>query len=202
MSFILLAAVCAAAAAAAGAFAGRRSAVNESEPDADKKNATPVEAPAARAFANDALSLDVGDVVSVGTEERWLAGALALRDGEHLVAALFIAPEGKRNDAVCAFSSPRRELLWLTPHAVEIGAEPPSAIELDGIVMRRRARVPVTVARYGQDTPDVGEQAVFAEYEAGGGATGVVIRGANAAWGWSGKRVDEGAYDRMGKGEA
>ena len=42
----------------------------------------------------------------------------------------------------------------------------------------------------------------FAEYEAGGGATGVVVRAPNAALGWVGKRIDEGAYDRMGKGDA
>lgn len=196
MSFILIAAVCAAAAAAAGAFAGRRSAADA----AGDKKAPPPDAPPPRPFANESVALEVGDVVSVGGEERWLSGALSLRDGDDLIAALFVAPEGKRNDAVCAFSSPRREIFWLTPHAVEIGAEPPSSLELDGIVMRRRARVPVLVARYGQDTPAVGDQAVFAEYEAGGGAVGVVIRTADAAWGWAGKRIDDGAYDRMGKG--
>jgi hypothetical protein len=144
----------------------------------------------------------VGDVVSVDGDERWLAGALALRDGDALVAALFVAPEGKRNDAVCAFSSPRREILWLAPIDVEIGPEPPTALELDGIVMRRRARVPVGVTRHGQDAPDIGDQAVFAEYEAGGGAAGVVLRTPGGARGWVGKRVDEGTYDRMGKGEA
>ncbi len=197
MSFILIAAVCAAAAAAAGAFAGRRSSAAEAP---GTKKAPPPDAPPPRPFENDSMALEIGDVVSMGGDERWLSGALSLRDGEHLVAALFFAPEGKRNDAVCAFCSPRREIFWLTPHAVEIGSEPPSSLELDGIVMRRRARVPVVVGRHGQDTPDVGEQAVFAEYEAGGGSVGVVLRTQSSALGWVGKRVDDGAYDRMGKG--
>jgi len=197
MSFILLAAACAAAAAAAGVFAGRRSAASEDE---EKGKAPALPAPLPKPFAQDAVGLEIGDVVSVAGEERWLSGALSLRDGEHLVAALFFAPEGRRNDAVCAFSSPRREILWLTPHAVEIGAEPPSSIELDGIVMRRRARVPVSIVRHAEDTPDLGDQAIFAEYEAGAGSVGVVIRASRGALGWVGKRVEDGAYDCMGKG--
>lgn len=199
MSFIFLAAVCAAAAAAAGVLSGRRRAAGGAETEAAK--AAPPPPPPPRPFANDAVAFDIGDVVSAGGEERWLAGALSLRDGDYLVAALFFAPEGKRNDAICAFSSPRREILWLTPHPVEIGAEPPSSLELDGIVMRRRARVPVGVSRHAQDTPDVGEQAIFAEYEAGGGAVGVVLRSHHVALGWVGRRIDDGAFERMGKGD-
>lgn len=196
MSFFLIAAVCAVAAAAAGVAVERK---RGGRPAADSTPPDPPPPPASP-FAADGLGVDLGDVVSVEGVERWLSGALELRDGEHLVAALFVAPEGSRYDAVCAFAAPRREVLWLSPVPVQIGSEPPSSIELDGIVMQRRARVPVEVKRHGQGAPDVGQRAMFAEYEATARASGVVVHAPGSALAWAGRRLDPDEIDRMGKG--
>jgi hypothetical protein len=197
VSLILLAAVAAVAAAAAGVAVERRRA---SKKGAEEDAAAAAEAPLAP-FANDGLPVGLGDVVSSDGQERWLAGALELRDGEHLVAVLFVAPEGSGTEAVCAFAPPRREILWLTPRTVDVAAEPPTAIELGGVVMQRRARVPARVKRHGQGTPDLGDLATFAEYHAGGREVGVVLRAPGIVLAWSGRRLDPDEYDRMGKGE-
>jgi hypothetical protein len=198
VSFLLLATVCAFAAAAAGVAVERRRGKEASGPD---EVPPPPDAKAVDPFADDGLPFGLGDVVSAQGTERWLAGALELRDGPHLVAVLFLAPEGEGHAAVCAFSSPRRDIFWLAPQTAEVGAEPPSAIELGGIVMQRRARVPGVVRRHGQGAPEVGDQATFAEYTSGTRDVAVVLRGPLGALAWSGQRVDPDAYDRMGRGE-
>lgn len=202
MSFFLIAAMCAVAAAAAGVAVERSRGRDDGEDDDDDARASRRPAPPASPFAGAGLAVDLGDVVSSGGTERWLAGALDLRDGGHLVAAIFVAPEGSRQEAVCAFPAPRRDLLWLSPVAIEIVGEPPSALELGGVVMQRRARLPVTVRRHGQGAPDPGETATWAEYASTSRASGVVLCARGVALAWAGRRLDADEYDRMGRGEA
>jgi hypothetical protein len=146
------------------------------------------------------LPVDLGDVVSFDREERWLAGAILARDGGNVVGVLFLAPEGARVEAVAAFPAPRRELYWLSQVDLESGMEPPTSAEFAGVVMQRRARVPVSLARLGQGAPHVGEAGIWAEYEAAAGARAVLIRTARGTFAWSGAHCDEGEWDRMGRG--
>jgi len=205
VSFFLFAAFCAVAAAAAGVAVERRRDPDgrpgpEGPPDGDP--AAGAAARVASPFEGAGLAMGLGDVVSADGAERWLAGAIELREGDHLVAVLFFAPEGARLDVVCAFAAPRRDVLWLSPVPVEVGAEPPSSIELGGVVMNRRARLPVSARRHGQGAPDVGELATFAEYEASARAAGVVLRGPGVALAWSGRRLEPEELDRMGRGDS
>ena len=196
MSFLLLATVCAFAAAAAGVAVERRRGRGDGPPAP-----APPPVVAVDPFARTGLSLGLGDVVSAEGTERWLAGAIELRDGDHLVAVLFVAPEGAAHVAVCAFVAPRREIFWLAPRPVEVGAEPPSSIDLGGLVMQRRARVPSATRVHGRGAPDVGPVATFAEYHAGSRDVGVVLRSEGATLAWVGRRLDPDEFDRMGKGE-
>ncbi len=89
MSFLILATVCAFAAAAAGVAVERRRGRGEAPPGPPSLPTAAVDP-----FAREGLPVGLGDVVSAEGGERWLAGAIELRDGEHLVAVLFLAPEG------------------------------------------------------------------------------------------------------------
>jgi hypothetical protein len=140
--------------------------------------------------------------VSKAHVERWLAGALIATEGETLIGALFIAPEGVREEAVLAYPMPRREIGWLSPTPLEIGSEPPTALEIGGIVMQRRRRLFVSLQRLGSGAPRLGERAIWAEYEATGRAVGLVLRGDLATVAWAGTRFEPGEYDRMGSGAA
>jgi hypothetical protein len=199
VSFFLIAAMCAVAAAAAGVAVERSRGERDDDDDGGPASGG---APPPSPFAGRGLVIDLGDVVSSKGAERWLAGALELRDGEHLLAALFFAPEGSRQEAVCAFPAPRRELLWLSPAPIDATGEPPTAIELGGVVMQRRARLPVSVRRHGQGAPDVGDTATLAEYASTSRAAGLVLATRGLTLGWAGRRLEPDEYDRMGRGEA
>lgn len=144
------------------------------------------------------LGLSLGDVVSAEGEERWLAGAILARD-TNIVAAVFIAPEGLAHRAVVAFPLPDRRIQWLAPADVDSPAEPPATLEIGGMVMRRRARLPVNLDRLGQGAPNVGASGVFSVYEAGGREAAVVITSEGKSFAWFGRHLDEGEYDRMGR---
>jgi hypothetical protein len=160
--------------------------------DTSKKVAEP------SAFAG--LPLDLGDVISADGEERWLAGALVAREDTRVVSALFLAPEGGSLHAIAAFAAPRREIYWLAPAGIECPETPPATLEIDGESFARRGRLPVTVDRLGQGAPHLGETALWATYEAGGRDVALVIVSAGKAYCWKGRRLDEGEYDRLGKG--
>ncbi len=210
MSFLLVAAMIAAASAAGAAFArrGPRAADRkEGSPDpAAAKVAAPKPPYAAppklderAVFAR--LPVSLGDVVSFDREERWLAGAIVARDGNEVVGAVFLAPEGVRLEAVAAFPAPRREIFWLSPIEVDSGIEPPTSADFGGVVMQRRSRIPVTLTRMGQGAPHIGETGIWAEYEAAAGARALLLRSAAGVFAWSGAHCDEGEWDRMGRGE-
>ena len=153
------------------------------------------------ASANPLLSfgLGLGDVVSAEGEERWLAGAIVARDTK-VVAAVYIAPEGLGHRAVVVFPKPEQTIQWLAPTEIASPQEPPATLEIGGITMHRRARLPVYLDRLGQGTPSVGPSGVFAMYEAGGREAAVVITSEGKCLAWFGRRLEEGEYDRMGGG--
>jgi hypothetical protein len=145
------------------------------------------------------LPLALGDVVSSGAEERWLAGAIVAREGGQVIAALFLAPEGSKQHAVAAFAPPRRDIWWMAPADLVSPAEPPATVELRGVAMPRKARLPVTLERLGQGAPDVGEDGLWAVYGQGRDVA-VVIASLGKAHAWVGARLEEGEYDRLGGG--
>jgi hypothetical protein len=149
------------------------------------------------AFAN--LPLALGDVVSSGAEERWLAGAVVAREGGRVIGALFLAPEGVVHKAVAVFAPPRKDIWWMSPVEVACPDEPPTTIELGGVAMPRKGRVPVVLDRVGQGAPQVGEDGIWAAYDSGRDVA-IVITSHGRAYAWSGTRLDEHEYDRLGGG--
>jgi hypothetical protein len=206
---LALAAVAALGASAAGGFfaASRR------KPDPGEKGSKDEDggegrgarkAPAAKKKpAKDlfeGLPLSLGDVVVVDHEERWLAGALVAKEGDKAIAAVFFAPEGAKTKMVAAFAQPRREILWLAQSRADSPPEPPASIEIGGVAMTRRGRLPVVLSRHGQGVPAVGETGVLAEYEGGADEVAVVVTSEGRALAWSGRKIEEAQYDRLGSG--
>jgi hypothetical protein len=212
MSFTLIMAVTAAVAATMGYMAARRKGEDAEEeeeehtppkddpPKGAKKAAKKPPAPADPKAIFAGMPLTLGDVVSAEHEERWLAGALVAREDGRVLAALFLAPEGKKLSAVAAFAPPRREIFWMESAELTSPDEPPATIELGEVAMRRKGRLPVTLERLGQGAPAVAEEGIWAVYEGGGRDVAVVIVSQGRAHAWAGKRLEEDEYDRLGEG--
>jgi hypothetical protein len=147
------------------------------------------------------LPLALGDVVSLssGVEERWLAGALVARENGQVIGALFLAPEGATLKSVAAFAPPRRDLYWMSPAALTSPDEPPATIELGGVALQRKGRLPVALERLGQGAPKVGPEGIWAMYERGRDVALVVVS-QGEAHAWVGTRLEEEEYDRLGGG--
>jgi hypothetical protein len=201
---LVVIAVTAAVAASLGYLASRRR--EEAAEPSGKKPASPESPKDDEAEAKEepapatlkGLSLALGDVVSAEGEERWLAGVIVARDGQRVAAGVFIAPEGIGHRAVVAFSPPERHLFWLAPAEVTTPSEPPATLEIGNVAMRRRGRVPVTLARAGTGAPSVGTSGILATYESTGREVALVLTSEGRTLAWSGVRLDEGEYDRMG----
>jgi hypothetical protein len=213
MSFTLLLAVTAAVAASMGYLAAKK---HGDEPDAghdrerekDGGEAPPPEKPAAKPAKKPApaasspfadLPLALGDVVTSGPEERWLAGALVAREGGRVIGAVFLAPEGTVHKAVAVFAPPRKDVWWMSPAEVEAPGEPPATMEIAGVAMPRKGRLPVSLERLGQGAPAVGDDGLWAVYDRGRDVA-LVVASQGKAHAWSGVRLDEDEYDRLGGG--
>lgn len=146
------------------------------------------------------LPLALGDVVSDGHEERWLAGALVAREQGRVLSALFLAPEGAKLSAVAVFAAPRKDIYWMDPAELDVTEEPPATIELAGIAFRRKARLPVTIERLGQGAPSLGEEAIWGVYDGGPAEVAVVLVSEGRVHAWQGRKLDEDRYDRLGEG--
>lgn len=223
MSFTLLLAVTAAVAASMGYLAARKHGEEDSAPDSGdrkdrgekdeksdkkkddrKKNESdaPPPKPAKKAAVGSpfaALPLSLGDVVSANHDERWLAGAVVARDGGKVIGALFLAPEGVEHKAVAVFAPPRKDIWWMSPAEISSPNEPPATIELEGVALPRKGRLPVTLERVGQGAPQVGDEGIWAAYDRGK-EVAIVIASQGKAWAWTGIRLEEEDYDRLGGG--
>ncbi|MDI1448726.1 hypothetical protein [Polyangium sp. 6x1] len=207
MSLVAIA-VTAAVAASLGYLASRRresargevDAPDESKLQGDKKKPRELKAPAP-ADPLAGLGLALGDVVSAEGDERWLAGAIVARE-QALAAVIFVAPEGLAHHVVALVPAASRVILWLSPEAVDSPPEPPGTLEIRGMAMQRRSRLPVTFERLGQGAPTVGPSGILAVYEAGGREVALVVTSEGKALAWAGRRLDESEYDRMGRGDA
>jgi hypothetical protein len=155
------------------------------------------------------LPCTLGDVVLLADgAEAWLAGAVLFReraadrdesgDVTRTVAALFVAPESGRERAVYARAAPGESLDWmwpLSPDALTVGAEPPSAVEHDGDRFERVRRMPFGLERVGDDAPELGATGVVGEYEGGAGARLVIVIGATSTRAWKGHRLGPGLFE-------
>jgi hypothetical protein len=153
----------------------------------------------------EGLPCSLGDVVVrvAQRDEAWLAGALVFEEARPC-AVLFIAPEAGGDRGLYARHAQGAGLVWLAPvEQSASGGEPPHVIERDGQRYERTRRLPVRVRRLGTGAPDVGAEAVVAEYSGSGGARLVVVAGAKATLTWAGEALAEGEFDVLpGGGES
>jgi hypothetical protein len=141
----------------------------------------------------------LGDVVmrTLDGAEAWLGGAIVLLE-DAPAAVLFVAPDAAGERAIYARPRPSVELAWLMPvrrDALTVGAEPPSAIEIDGVRFERRRRLPLRAQRVGTGAPDVGGTTIVGEYGAASGEVAIVLVAEGVARAWRGRRLEEGEYE-------
>lgn len=159
---------------------------------------------ASTAPRNDSLTpfpFRIGDVVvRGGRDEAWLAGALVLSEDAPTLA-LFIAPEAGGDRAILARARPSTSIVWLESMpkgALDVGREPPGALEVEGTRFERSRRLPLTVARVGSGAPDVGEKAILGEYTSEAGDRLLVILGDSGSFAWRGVELGDGMYEVLG----
>ncbi len=176
----------------------------EGGPKTPARNAGPESKPKSEADPLTDFPCHLGDVViGRGGEEAWLAGALVFLERVP-TAALFVAPDAGGDRALFARAKPSPSLAWLRPIPPEdlvVGSEPPSSLEHKGTRFSRLRRIPFRVERLGTGAPDVGDQAIVAEY-ASGIERLLVVAGAGPARAWSGYALEEGTYDVLPAGKA
>jgi hypothetical protein len=208
-------AVLSAIAVAGGLFIGRLVAARHHAkslpraPDAGEEPLTPApgslsapsEAPPSGEEAVDWTQFPcaLGDVLirTIDGAEAWLAGAVVLRE-DAPAAALFIAPDAAGDRAIYARPRPVTEIAWLTPlprEAVTLGAEPPSALEIDGTRFERNRRLPLRTQRLGTGTPDIEGTAILGEYRAASGDVAIVVIADGIGRAWRGRRLGEGEFE-------
>jgi hypothetical protein len=190
MPLVELLLVLAGAAAGYGVFERRKRAA------ADAKTA-PTRAPA----VDRDMPFALGDVVSRGADEAWLAGALAMSESSAPFGVVFVAPERRSHRAVVVFAPPRDEALWMDPEPAPFRGEPPSTLEIGGAIFERVARRPVKVERVGEHAPEVGERAIFSEYCGPGRAAFCAITSTGEPLAWKGERLPIDELDRMPAGD-
>jgi hypothetical protein len=171
----------------------------------DQKNPSEAKTSEPRAAPDLAdFPCQLGDVILARAgDEAWLAGALVFRERLPM-AVLFIAPDAGGDRAVYARPSPHSSLVWMSPvspDALVLGREPPSAIELGQERFDRKRRLPFRVERLGTGAPDVGDEVIVAEYDAATGERLLIVVGTSGARAWKGRSLEEGTYDVLpGKG--
>jgi hypothetical protein len=141
----------------------------------------------------------LGDVLirTIDGAEAWLAGAVVLHE-DAPAAALFIAPDAAGDRAIYARPRPVAEIAWLAPlppDAVTLGAEPPSALEIDGTRFERDRRLPLRTQRVGTGTPDIAGTAILGEYRSASGDVAIVVIADGIGRAWRGRRLGEGEFE-------
>jgi hypothetical protein len=139
----------------------------------------------------------LGDVVmrTMG-DEAWLAGALVFEEDAPTLI-LFFAPEAGQDTSLLARPLPSEELVWYLPVESTLfpGTEPPSVVEHEGTRFERERRLPLSIRRIGAGAPDLGAQAVVAEYRASGFERLLVVVAASRVLLFRGQLLEPGMYD-------
>jgi hypothetical protein len=198
---IVLSAIAIAGGLLAGRFAAMRHRATSTEPTRSPA------LPAAPVQTIDWTSFPcaLGDVVvrTIDGAEVWLQGAVVLRE-DAPAAVLFIAPDAGGDRAVYVRPRPSTEIAWLSEvpgDAMIVGAEPPSALEIEGVRFERNRRLPLRTECLGNGTPEVGEMAIVGEYGAASGDVAIVLVSGGVARAWRGRRLGEGEFEVWGPGE-
>ena len=146
----------------------------------------------------------LGDVVLRSTgDEAWLAGAIALSEADSPPSLVFfVSPDAGKDRVVFARPAPTEEIVWLSPvkEDLQIGAEPPSAVEHEGMHFERKRRLPLRAQRHGTGAPDVGDAVIFAEYTGLGEERLFVLAGGGRAHAFRGVLLHVGTYDVLPSG--
>lgn len=155
-------------------------------------------------LALDGFPCRLGDVILRSTgDEAWLAGAVVLSETDSAPSLVFfVSPDAGADRVVFARPAPDEELVWLAPvkEDLRIGAEPPSAVEHEGMHFERKRRLPLQARRHGTGAPDVGDSVVFAEYTGLGEERLLVLAGGGRAHVFRGTLLHTGTYDVLPAG--
>lgn len=169
----------------------------------DEKEKPKVE-PKTPALVLEGFPCSLGDVVLRSSgDEAWLAGAIALSEADSPPSlVLFVSPDAGADRMVLARPAPTEEILWLSPvtEDLQIGAEPPSALEHEGMHFERKRRLPLRAQRHGTGAPDVGSSVIVAEYTGLGEERLLVLAGAEGARVFRGIMLHPGTYDVLPAG--
>jgi hypothetical protein len=206
MSILLVAGCTAALAVASGYLAARRARAVAGPVDHPPAPAAPPEPPPPPTDLG--VSLELGHVVTLkgGAEaldtprERWLEGGIVLAEEGTPLAVVYFAPEGAKQVAVVSYPRPDSDIVWGKVVPLELGPEPPTTIEVEGVVLSRVRRHSVSARRVGSSAPRVGERATCAVYASSGDLVLVAIV-AETPLSIFGRRLTAEEYESWGSGE-
>lgn len=138
------------------------------------------------------FGMALGDVVSHRDSDAWLCSGLILAE-ELPIAALFVAPDDRREIWIFVPLAPSERPLWLGPaDELVLGTgEPPMVLEHAGVTYTRVRRRPCQISAYGTDPPDIGPFAICAEYTGAGDQAALVLMGRKHALAAVGLALDK-----------
>jgi hypothetical protein len=198
MSFVIISLVAAAAAGVSGALAARAIRKRRAARSLEQAEAAAEAEERSAPDPFEGLPLRTGDVVQFGNATRWPNSAiLVYGDNNRLHAAILLSTEEGREDATVTFPPPDRNLYWLTKRDIVLPPTPPSRIEVAGMLIDRKAVLPVHFKTIG-DVPDIGDGGMFGFYEGSVGDAAVVLRG-DITRIWYGQRLSPDDFDNLGQ---
>ena len=153
----------------------------------------------------DGFPCQLGDVLTrPGGDEAWLAGAVVFSE-DVPVSVLFIAPDAGHDRAIYVRREPDAPFFWLRPveeKSLVAAAEPPSALEHQGVRFERKRRLPLRAKRIGTGAPDLGEEVLVAEYGSPGTERMVVVQHGGRARAFHGDMLEAGMVDVLPSGKS
>lgn len=185
-------------------------ALKKDEAKAKEATLEPVKEPEKKEAKPSTTSLDgfpcqLGDVLTrPGGDEAWLAGAVVFSE-DVPVSVLFIAPDAGHDRAIYVRREPDAPFFWLRPveeKSLVAAAEPPSALEHQGVRFERKRRLPLRAKRIGTGAPDLGEEVLVAEYGSPGTERMVVVQHGGRARAFHGDMLEAGMVDVLPSGKS
>jgi hypothetical protein len=205
VSFLIVAGCTAALAVASGYLAARRARVVAGPVEAPPAPAAPPEPPPKTDLG---VSLELGHVVTLrgggealdAAHERWLEGGIVLAEEGTPLAVVYFAPEGAKQVAVVSYPRPDSDIVWGELVQLELGPEPPTTLEVHGVVLSRVRRHSVSTRRVGSSAPRVADRATCAVYASTGDLVLLAIVAETALCVY-GRRLTADEYESWGSGE-